>query len=138
MTKLPFRETLLIWLVLIFTAWSALGAWTALAWKDMLSRYSPQPSPLITTISSVTWFFVGLLILWSIWKNKAWASKLLLGAAVGYTLWFWSEQLIWQSPHPNWPFAVIVNLALLIFILFNTRSMTREDHERKIEKPIIK
>jgi hypothetical protein len=138
MTKFPFRVTLLIWLVLSLTAWSALRVWTTLAWKDVLLKYSPQPSPLIITISSAAWLIVGLLSLWGIWQNQAWTSKLLLGATAGYTVWYWGERLIWQSPHPNWLFAVIVNLAIIIFIFFSMGSMTREAYERKIENPTIK
>ena len=77
--------------------------------------------------------FAGIFVLWSIWQKKAWTVKLLFGASAGYTVWYWSERLIWQSPHPNWPFAVIVNLVLIVFILFTTTSLTREAHEQKIE-----
>lgn len=87
---------------------------------------------MITTISSAIWAAVGILLLWGIWQNKAWTAKLLLGAAAGYTVWYWCERLIWQAPRPNWPFAVIVNLVLLIFILFTTKSLAREAYERKI------
>ena len=79
--------------------------------------------------------FIGIFILWSIWQRKAWAAKLLLGASAGYSVWYWSERFIWQSPHPNWPFAVIVNLVLLGFILFATKSLSREAYEQKNENP---
>ena len=79
----------------------------------------------------------GFILLWGIWQKKAWAVKMLIGAATGYTVWYWCERLIWQNPRPNWPFAVIVNLILIVFILFTTRSMSREAHEREIENPAI-
>ncbi len=137
MTKPSFRETLLIWLVLTFTAWNALRAWTSFSWRNVLSEYSPQPGPAIITVSSMIWLIVGLVLIWSIWQNKAWAWKLLFGAAAGYTVWFWSERLIWQNPHPNWLFAVIVNLAIIIFILFIMKSLMREAYERKNENPKV-
>ena len=77
----------------------------------------------------------GIFILWGIWQRKAWAAKLLLGASAGYTVWYWSERLIWQNPHPNWPFAVIVNLVLFGFILFAIKSLSREAYEQKNENP---
>ena len=137
MSKIPFRVTLLLWLVLFLTAWNTLRLWTAIAWHNVLNEYSASPNPAITAISGAIWMITGVILLWGIWQKKAWTAKLLLGASAGYTVWYWSERLLWQSPHPNWPFAVIVNLVLIIFILFTTRSLTREAHERKIEHPTI-
>ena len=137
MSKIPFRVTLLLWLVFFLTAWNAARLWTAIAWHNVLAEYSAQPTSTITAISGAFWMVTGLILVWSIWQKKAWTAKLLLGASAGYTVWYWIERLVWQSPHPNWPFAVIVNLVLIIFILFTTRSLTREAHERKIEHPTI-
>jgi hypothetical protein len=131
-----FRVTLLLWLVLFLTAWNALRLWTAIAWHNVLNEFSAQPTT-ITAISGAIWMLTGIILLWSIWQKKAWAAKLLLGVAAGYTVWYWCERLFWQNPHPNWPFAVIVNLVLIFFILFTTKTLTREAHERKIENPKI-
>ena len=136
MNKIPFRATLLLWLVLSLTAWNALRLWTAIAWHNVLDEFSVEPT-MTTAVSGAFWMVTGIILLWSIWQKKAWAAKLLIGAAAGYTVWYWSERLIWQNPHPNWPFTVIVNLVLIIFILFTTKSLTREAHERKIENPKI-
>ena len=137
MSKPPFRVTLLLWLVLFLTAWNALRLWTAISWFNVLNEYSASPNPAITAFSGAFWVAIGIILIWGIWQRKPWTVKLLLGATAGYTVWYWSERLFWQSPHPNWPFAVIVNLALIIFILFTTRPLTREAHERKIEHPEI-
>ncbi len=129
MNKRSFRVTLLPWLVLTLTIWNAVRIWTSLTWHTVLNEFSSQPSYIVTMISGLVWTFTGLLLLWSIWKKKVWAAKLLIGATAGYTVWYWSERLIWQSPHPNWPFAVIVNLVLLVFILFTTKLLSREAYE---------
>jgi len=136
MNKLSFRVTLLLWLVLSLTAWNALRLWTAIAWHNALNEFSAQPTT-ITAISGAFWMTTGIILLWSIGQKKAWAAKLLLGASAGCTVWYWGERFIWQNPHPNWLFAVIVNLALLVFILFTTKLLTREAHERKNEYPAI-
>ncbi len=137
MNKIPLRVTLLLWLVLSLTAWNILRLWTALAWRDVLNEFSSQPSPSVLGISGAIWSVCGIIVLWSIWQKKAWAAKLLIGASAGYSLWVWIERLVWQNPHPNWLFAVIVNLVLIVFILFATKSLTREAHERNIENPKI-
>jgi hypothetical protein len=135
MNKQPFRVTLLLLLVLILTIWNLLRVWTSLAWSEVLNEFSSQPSSIIITVSGAIWMFAGIFILWGIWQKKAWMAKLLLGAAAGYTVWYWSERLVWQRPHPNWPFAVIVNLVLLGFILFTIKSLSREAYEQKNENP---
>lgn len=135
MNKPLFRVTLLHLLVLTLSAWNGLRLWTALAWQDVLTEFSASPPPIITAISGAIWMVIGFILLWSIWQKKAWAAKLLIFATAGYSLWYWSERLIWQNPHPNWPFAVIVNLAGIAFILLNVKSLSREAHERKNENP---
>ncbi|MBI3161761.1 MAG: hypothetical protein HYZ23_04595 [Chloroflexi bacterium] len=137
MNKHPFRVTLLLWLVLCLTAWNAVRLWTALAWQNTLNEFSAQPAPAITALSGGLWLTVGIVLAWGIWQKKAWARILLLGATGSYTVWYWSERLIWQGPRPDWLFAVVVNLAGIIFILFTTKSLTREAYERAIEHPKI-
>jgi len=137
MNRPPLRVTLMYLLVLTLSAWNGLRLWTALAWQNILNEFSAQPPPNITAASGAIWLITGIILLWSLWQRKAWAAKMLLGTATGYTVWYWSERLFWQNPHPNWLFAVIVNLALLIFILFTAKLLTREAHERKNENPKI-
>ncbi|MBI5352089.1 MAG: hypothetical protein HZB50_05580 [Chloroflexi bacterium] len=133
--KPSFRVTLLVLMVLSITIWNALRVWTAFAWTDILSEFSSQPTFIVTAISGAIWSVVGIILVWGIWQRKIWAAKWLLGASAGYTVWNWTERLIWQSPHPNWGFAVIVNLVVLGFILFTTKSLSREAYEQKNENP---
>jgi len=137
MNKHSLRVTLLYLLVLTLSAWNGLRLWTALAWRNILDEFSAQPTPIITAISGAIWMVTGIILIWSLWQKKAWAWKMLIGAAAGYTVWYWSERLLWQNPHPNGLFAVIVNLALIVFILFTSKLLAREAHERKNENPKI-
>jgi len=66
---------------------------------------------------------------WGILQRKNWTAKMLVAAATAYTIWYWCERLIWQNLRQNWQFAVIVNLGLLVFILFTTKSWSRENYE---------
>ena len=137
MNKLPFRVTLLYWLVLIVTAWNGLRLWTALAWQDALTEFSASPPPIVTAISGGVWMIVSIILAWGIWQKKAWSANLLIAVATGYSAWYWVERLAWKNPHPNWPFAVIVNLTGIVFVLFNARLLSREAHERKIENRTV-
>jgi hypothetical protein len=137
MNRQPFRVTLLYWLVLTFSAWNGLRLWTALAWREVLNEFSASPPPIVTAISGGVWMFAGIILVWGIWQRKAWTANLLVGSAAGYSLWYWVERLAWQNSHPNWLYAVIVNLAGILFILSNTRLLLREAHERKIENRTV-
>jgi hypothetical protein len=137
MNKPPFRVTLLYGLVLTLSAWNGLRLWTALAWQDALTEFSASPPPIVTAVSGGVWMLAGIILVWVVWQNKAWAAHLLVGIASGYSLWYWVERLAWKSPHPNWMFAVIVNLAGIIFILFNAKLLSREAHEQKIENRTV-
>jgi hypothetical protein len=133
MNKPPLRVTLLLLLVLSLIIWNGLRLWTSLAWRDALNEFSARESPAVMAVSGATWIVVGIILFWAVWQRKAWSAKLLLGAAAVYTVWYWCERMVWQNPHPNWPFAVIVNLAALVFILFNIKPLSREAYERKSE-----
>lgn len=62
---------------------------------------------------------------------------MLLGAAAGYSVWYWSERLLLQNPRPNVVFAAIVHLACFFLIYFTSKSLSREAYERNIENPAI-
>lgn len=135
MSKLPFRVTLTLWMVLLIAIWNGIRVWTALSWQAVLTEFHAQPAPWVTAVSGSVWMLLGLWIIWGIWQAKAWAGKLLLVAAISYTVWYWSERFIWQAPHPNWVFAVILNLTAITFIIFTTKLLMREAYEQTSQNP---
>jgi len=137
MNKRSLRVTLSVWLVLFLTAWNALRFFTAIAWRDRLIEFSASPPFWVTALVGAVWLVTGCIVLWSIGWEKKWAGNMLLGAAAGYSIWYWIERLVWQAPRPNWPFAVILNLLLVLFILFVKRALTRETNERKNKNPAL-
>ncbi|MFN8413148.1 MAG: hypothetical protein U0Z26_12245 [Anaerolineales bacterium] len=136
-SKFSFRVTLLLLMVLFTTAWNIIRVWTAFHWSGVLDEFSSKPTAFFIIVSGIFWSIAGFVLIWSLWQKKAWALNLLLGAAISYTVWYWSERLIWQIPRPNWPFAVILNLVVLIYVFFTIKSLTREAYERKSENPKI-
>lgn len=131
--KRPFPVTLTLWVVLITIAWNILRTWTSIAWSDVLIEFSASILPIYGAIFGGIWVVTGIILYLGIWQGKAWAGKMLLGTASGYTVWYWSERFFFQNPRPNGMFAVIVNLGLLILIFFATKSLSRESYDRKIE-----
>lgn len=133
--KRPFPVTLSIVLVLILASFNALRAWTSAAWQDIMMEFSVQMPPVFSAGMGVLWTVVGVILSIGIWQKKAWSAKMLLGAATGYTVWYWSERFIWQNPRQNIPFAVFINLVCLIIIYFASKSLSREAYERNTENP---
>jgi len=137
MTPRPFRETLSLWLVLFLTAWNAMRLWTSIAWRETLIEFAAKPGPIVSAVSGALWMITGVILSWGMTQGKAWAGKMLIGAAAGYSVWYWIERLVWQAPRANWLFAVIFNLVLLIFIFFTTKSLTRERYGRENKNPTV-
>ena len=127
--KLPFRATLLLWLVLITTAWNLIRVWTAVAWWNVLIEFSTHPAPWVIAMSGMIEALLGIILIYGVWQGRVWAGKFLIGVTAGYSLWYWIERLFWQSPRPNWVFAVILNLILIGFVYYSHKSLAREAHE---------
>ena len=125
--------TLTLGLVLIFIVWNLIKAWTALAWQKILLEFSMQFMPQLNAVISIMWVIVGVILIWGISQKKVWSKKMLIATATSYTVWFWSERLIWQNPKTNTVFTILLNLGILIIIYF----ATREAYERTIENPEV-
>ena len=136
MPKQPFRVTILLTLVLLFTIWNALRAWTAFSWRNVLAEFSG--APLYIGVSGLIWLGIGIWLLLSLWWHVAYARVLLLASATSYMIWVWIGRLFFQTPRENWPFALILNLVLLSFVLFASNFWKREAHERKSEDQTIR
>lgn len=122
--------TLSLWLVLIFTAWNLIKIWTFIAWRNVLIEFSIQLNPYFSAIISTMWALSGFVLAYGILQKKAWSLKMLPALAAGYTVWYWSERLIWQNGKTNLWFAIFVNFVLVIIIYFSTKSLAREAYER--------
>ncbi|MBX3037759.1 MAG: hypothetical protein KF758_12690 [Anaerolineales bacterium] len=129
----PISVTLTLWLVLILTIWNLIKASTALAWRNVLNEFSVSLMPEITAVISIIWVIIGLVLMWGNLQKKVWSKKMLVGTAISYTVWFWSERIIWLNSQTNTVFVVSVNIIFLIIIYF----ATREAYERTNENPEI-
>jgi hypothetical protein len=129
MTNRPFRATLSLWLVLLFTAWNILRVWTAIEWRAILLEFGVSQGPVYLVFSGAIWFVVGIALIIGIWRRRTWARYVFLGSAAGYTIWYWIERLVWQEPRPNWTFLLILNLVLLVFVIFASNSLSRNSYE---------
>ena len=111
------RATPLMLLVLSFTVWQAVRIQAALAWYDLLKEFAPRPGPIYTAVTGLFWFAVGGWLLWRLWRRQTRTEILLLVAAVGYTIWYWADRLLFQAPRANWPFMLVLNIIFLAYVL---------------------
>ena len=131
-SRFPFRITLLIWLVLITTAWNVVRLATAWSWRTTLQTYAPHPGVAYIAITGLIWTLLGLSVLWSIWRGARWTRPLLLIATIAYCVWIWADRLITQNPlHANWPFDLFVTVILLGFTAYVVLDPHNEAYFRK-------
>jgi hypothetical protein len=112
--KRPLCVTILLWLVLSLTAWNGLRLWTAIQWWKSLQEFETPPGALYIAASAGIWLVAGLMLFWGTRRGKAWARIGLVGAAAGFSVWYWCDRLFFQAPRANWPFALGATVALLV------------------------
>jgi len=130
---LPFRVTVLLWMVLTLTVWNALRLWTAFAWRERLAEFASVPGPVYIGITGAIWLILGSLVLWSLWMATRWRRMLVLASALLYTVWYWGDRLLFQPGRADWLFSAVVNLLLLLHVFYalNSDYFRREAHERQ-------
>jgi hypothetical protein len=131
MPKRPFRVTLMLWLVLLFTAWNALRVWTAFSWRNVLTEYAGNP--VYIGVSGFIRMGIGIWLLMILWQQKPYTRVLLIASAIGYSVWIWIDRWFIQTPRENWPFVLVENLVILSYVLFASNFWKREAHEQKPE-----
>jgi len=132
----PFGVTLLLWTVLILTAWGAVRLIAALRWWDVLNEFGARLSPLYLSVTGAGWGVAGAVLLWSIATRR---TQSRFGALVAMSVWqiqYWIERIFFQSPRANLPFTLTVFALVIIVIFFITfhKSTTHyfksEEHEQ--------
>ena len=116
-SKLPFRITLLLWLVLIITAWNIIRLITSITWHGILNTYAPRPGPIYIGVTGAIWTLAGLFVLLGFVRGAKWTRMVLVLASLGYAIWDWADKLFIQAQlRANWPFDLLTTIILLGFI----------------------
>lgn len=109
----PFGVTLLLWLVLILSAWGAIRFLAAIRWWDVLIEFDASLSPLYLAVTGAGWGGAGVVLFWGIRRRKAWSRPAALASAFGWQVEFWTERAFFGSPSPNLTFALAASCLLL-------------------------
>ena len=114
--KLPLRITLLLWLVLIITAWNIVRLATSIAWHDTLETYAPWPGPFYIGLTGAIWALTGTVLFWGFARGTGWSRIAFLVTSFVYVVWFWMDRLFIQPQlRANWPFDLLITIILLGF-----------------------
>jgi hypothetical protein len=114
---LPLRITLVLWVVLITTAWNTARAATSIAWSRLLAKYAAHPGPLYIGLTGAVFALAGAAILWAFWRRAGWAPAALIAGSWIYVAWGWGDRLIFQGQsRTSWPFAAVVTALALLWI----------------------
>lgn len=135
-TQLPLRISLLACSLCLLSVWYALRFVEAIRFWHTLSDYHARPGPAYIAATGGFWLLAGLALAWGLWSGKRWGWYGAIGTAAGYLLWYWSDRLVFQYPHTNWPFALAgsaIGLVIVLLILLSPKSVRffrqRETHE---------
>lgn len=138
--KRPFSVTLLLWLVLILSAWGVVRLLATLRWWDVLNEFGASLSPLYLAISGAGWALAGIVLLWGLFTGKPWTRLAIPLSIFLWLLGYWIERLVFEAPRANLPFAFIASVLLFVLTLVSALSrktkkflIRSEEHEQPNE-----
>jgi hypothetical protein len=121
-------ETLTIAVVLCYTAWNAVRFRTSIAWRSVLEEYEVQGGTAYLAFTGAFWTLLGLMLLFALLSGKRWAGRMLIASSLAYSLWYWMDRMLFQTPRHEWLISISLN-ALIVAILLRTGIlMSREQH----------
>jgi len=141
-SRRPFGVTLLLWWVLILSAWGAIRFTAALRWGDVLNEFEARLSPLYLSITGAGWGVAGGVLFWGIASRMRWSRTAALAGTIVWQMELWVERLLFESPSSNLPYAYTITCLLVAAIGIITlhprtrQYLTRiEEHEQPDQNP---
>ena len=141
-SKRSFGVTLLLWIVLILSAWGLTRFVAALQTWDVLNEFEASLSPLYLSITGAGWGVAGAVLLSGLWKGKSWARSVSVTSIVIWLIEYWLERIFFQAPRANLSFALTCSILIIVLLwviltLPGTKSffIKSEEHEQPIKNP---
>jgi hypothetical protein len=140
--KRPFGVTLLLWMVLIQSAWGAVRFFAALRWWDILVELDAALSPVYLSITGAGWVVAGGVILSGMLLGKTWVRPAVITSILLWLIEYWIERIFFQPPRANLTFALtgsVIILAVAIAATFQRSTkhflIRSEEHEQPDKNP---
>jgi len=130
----PFSIKLLAIYALLMAFWNGLRLMQGVIFWPSFQAYNLRPAPIYIVISGGFWMIIGLIDSWGLWERKVWSWSITVIITISYGLWYWSDRLIFQKPHANWPFAlgatfILISTAFSFLFSPRTRQSFKERHQ---------
>ncbi len=139
--KRPFGVTLLLWMVLILSAWGAVRLIAAVRWWDVLTEFETSLSPLYLSITGAGWGVAGIVLLFGILYRRNWALPAFVASMCTWLTEYWLERTFFQAPRANLHFALTLSFLatgitwILAVLPGNKYYFAKsEEHEQPIEE----
>lgn len=108
-----------------FTLSQALRLVQAVTLWSWLMEVQVWPGPAYHAVTGLIWALAGGIGLVGLWRHQRWGLRLCEVTLVTWSAWNWLDRL-WVSPSPtalsNWPFALGINLVLLLVLFLITNA----------------
>jgi hypothetical protein len=134
----PRRVILLVLFALLLGTCNAIRLGQTINFWQPLEEYGTNNETTSLAISGAIWMIVPFIAATGLWRGKKWSWYLAVFCIAGYATWILLERLVFQQPHSNWPFSIIITLTLtsIVIILLISRktiayfSIQRTSHEK--------
>lgn len=128
------------WALLVGMAWftltQAMRLVQAVALWPWLMGIQLWPGPTYLAVTGFIWALAGAVGIVGLWRRRGWGLRLCETTLVAWSAWNWVDRL-WVSSSPtglwNWPFALAVNLIMLISVFLLTHAERKDDYGVKDE-----
>ena len=141
-SKRPFSVTLLLWMVLILSAWGFTRLAAALQTWDLLTEFEAGLSPLYLSITGAAWGVAGCVLLYSIWRGKPWVRFASITSTLIWLIEYWLERTLFQATRGNLFFAIGSSIFIIVIVWALSRQLgtksffiKSEEHEQPIKNP---
>lgn len=116
----PLSVTILILIVLIISVSSLIRLiQTARLW-DFVSEVV-YLHPLYLVINGLVWGFLGVTLVWGLWKAERWSVLLAKIGAIAYLIYLWIDRLLirtYQAGRGIHLYALIISVIVLVWIFW--------------------
>jgi hypothetical protein len=129
----PFSITLLAVGVFLMAGLHLIRFYQALKQWDFLAGL-PGVSPLYLALTGLVWFLVGFGVGLALLRGYRFAPYAVMGLALAFTIYSWVDRALIAHESPDaWPFLVIVNVILLVWVILALR---RKGARQYFQRPL--
>jgi hypothetical protein len=135
--------TLLLFMVLMLSAWGATRFLASLRWWNVLFEIEASLNPIYLALTGAVWVAVGCFLLYNIWTGRSWARMAAFTAFLIWLIEYWVERVFFETTRTNLPFTITCSLVAFVIVWLaaglpgkSKLSLTKksEEHEQSVEK----